>query len=84
MTNLLDQKSPVTKNWRCLGRCAPFSLPPERLDEIEFGQSTQILMQYLYKKDNFAIGYFYDKVKELGRGDVVQILDQFMNGKLLS
>lgn len=84
MTNKLDQNSSVNKNWRSLGLSAPFSLPPERLDEIEFGQSTQILMQHLYAKDNFTIGYFYDKVMELGRGDVVQILDQFMDGKLLS
>lgn len=84
MTNKLDKNSIVNKNWRSLGRSAPFRLPPERLDEIEFGESTQILMQYLYEKENFTIGYFYDKVKELQRGDVVRILDRFMNGKLLS
>lgn len=84
MTNKLDKKSSVNKNWRSLARSAPFSLSPERLDEIEFGQSTQILMQYLYETHNFTIGLFYDKVKELGRKDVVRILDRFMNGKLLS
>lgn len=84
MTNKLDKKSLVNKNWRFLGGSAPFRLSAERLDEIEFGQSTQILMQYLYEKENFTIGDFYDKVKELQRGDVVRILDRFMNGKLLS
>ena len=84
MTNLLDQESTVTSTWRHLGRGDPFRLPQEILDEIGFHQSTQVLMEYLYKRDNFPIGIFYDKVKKLRREDVVQILDKFMNGKLIS
>ena len=84
MTSLLDQESRVISSWRNLGRSNPFKLTEERLDEIGLPQSTQVLMEYLYKRDDFSIGIFYDKVKELGREDVVKILDKFMNGKLIS
>ena len=84
MTNLLDQESSVTSTWRNLGRSAPFGLPQERLDEIGLHQSTQVLMEYLYTKDDFTIRFFYNKVKELRREDVVQILDKFINGKFIS
>lgn len=84
MTSLLDKESRVTSSWRNLGRSDLFKLTEERLDEIGLPQSTQVLMEYLYKRDDFSIGLFYDKVKELGREDVVKILDKFMNGKLIS
>ena len=84
MTNLLDQESSVTSTWRNLGRSDPFGLPQERLDEIGLHQSTQVLMEYLYTKDDFTIRFFYDKVKELQREDVVQILDKFIDGKFIS
>lgn len=84
MTNLLDQELSVTSTWRHLGRSNPFRLTDERLDEIELPQSTQVLMEYLYTKDDFTIRFFYNKVKELQREDVVQILDKFINGKFIS
>ena len=80
MANRLNQKSHVNPNWHDLGR--QFHLSEKRLDEIEFGQSTQILMNYLYtEKTDLTIGMFYDEVEKLIRRDVLKILRKFMGGK---
>ena len=77
MATLLDQKSRVNSHWLHLGQ--QFHLPSERLKEIEYGQFTQVLMDYLYtKKPNLTIGTFYQVVQNLKRQDVLRKLDRFI------
>ena len=53
------------------------------LKEIEYGQSTQDLMEYLYtKKPRLTIGTFYGVIeKRLKRKDVLKILRPFVEGE---
>lgn len=80
MATHLDQKSRVNSYWPHLGQ--KFGLSAERLKEIEYGQFTQVLMDYLYtKKPNLTIGTFYQVVKNLKRQDVLRKLDCFIVGE---
>jgi len=79
MATLLDQKSRVNPNWFNLGQ--QLQLSGERLKEIEYGQFTQVLMEYLYtKKTDLTIGKFYEVVEKLKRRDVLKKLDPFIVG----
>ena len=80
MATLLDQQSRVNQNWRNLGQ--QFQLSDERLKEIEYGQSAQVLMQYIYtKKTDLKIGAFYDEVKKLNRKDVLKKMNPYIVGE---
>ena len=77
---LLDQKSKVNKNWFHLG--VHFKVPNKSLKEIEYGQyhPTIAVMEYLYATNpDLTIGAFYDKVEELKRNDVLEILSPVIN-----
>lgn len=80
MATHLDHKSRVNSYWLHLGQ--KFNLSGERLKEIEFGQFTQVLMDYLYtKKPNLTVGTFYQVVQNLKRQDVLRKLDRFIVGE---
>ena len=80
MATLLDQKSRVNKYWLHLGH--QFKLSSEKLKELEYGQYTEVVMEYLYdKKPDFSVGEFYEVVKKLRRNDVLKKLDPFIVGE---
>lgn len=78
VATLLDQTSNVNKYWFHLG--LEFGVSRVHLKEIEYGQSTQDLMEYLYtKKPHLTIGTFYGVIeKSLKRKDVLKILRPFV------
>lgn len=83
MATHLDQKSRVNQYWLHLGY--QFKLSSEKLKELEYGQHTQVVMEYLYKKKpKFSIGEFYEVVKKLRRNDVLKKLDPFIAGEFVN
>ncbi|XP_068734870.1 uncharacterized protein [Montipora capricornis] len=78
IATLLDQTSNVNKCWEDLGR--EFGVSSERLEEIKYGQSTQVLMEYLYtEKPDLTIGTFHEVIEnDLKRMDVSRILTPFV------
>ena len=80
MADHLDQKSRIKSNWFDLGQ--QFNLSAERLNEIEYVQFTQVLMEYLYVQNpDLTIGTFYQAIKKLNRLDVLKKLDPYIVGE---
>ena len=78
----LDQKSRVIGNWIHLGR--QFKISDEKLKEIEYGlfNPAVALMEYLFlKQEDLTVEKFYNEVKILNRGDVLNKLEPFRRGR---